>query len=131
MSQTSDITCEQRIQEAKKWAMIVYALQAASFVIGVTYIAALMIDYLKAPIAKGTWVESHFTWQIRTFWFSLLWGVLAAISMMWMVGMVILTADILWMVYRIVVGWVRLTDNKPAYPEGIPPIEGNPPELGE
>jgi len=76
------------------------------------------VAWLKLPDARGTWVESHYVWQIRTFWFSVLWGVLAAVSMMWMVGMIVLMADVLWMVYRIAVGWVRLNDNKPAYVEG-------------
>ncbi len=115
MNQIIDNNQAHRAGEARKWAMIVYALQAAGFVIGISYVAALILAYIKQPEAKGTWVESHYAWQIRTFWFSVLWGVLGAASMMWMVGWVILMADLLWMVYRIVVGWVRLSDNKPAY----------------
>jgi len=117
MNQIIDEKDPQKIQEARKWAMIVYALQALGFVIGISYIAALILAYLKQAEARGTWVESHYVWQIRTFWFSVLWGVLAAASMVWMVGWVVLVADLLWMVYRIVVGWVRLSDNKPAYTE--------------
>ena len=118
MNQSVQTADEKRIEQARKWAMIVYALQAAGFIIGISYILAVVVAWLKLPDARGTWVESHYVWQIRTFWFSVLWGVLAAVSMMWMVGMIVLMADVLWMVYRIAVGWVRLNDNKPAYVEG-------------
>lgn len=112
------IESNERIEEAKKWAMIGYALQAASFVVGISYIAALIVAYLKRPEARGTWVESHYLWQIRTFWYSLLWGILAAIAWMWMAGVVILIATLIWITYRVVVGWIRLSENQPAYPQG-------------
>lgn len=115
MSQPVERSEAQRIEEAKKWAAIVYALQALGFVVGISYIAALFVAYLKRPEARGTWVESHFQWQISTFWYSLLWGVLGAVALMWMVGYFIIVAAVLWVVYRIVVGWVRLSDGKPAY----------------
>ena len=70
MSQPIERTETQRIEAAKKWAMIGYALQAASFVVGISYIAAVIVAYLKLPQARGTWVESHYLWQIRTFWYS-------------------------------------------------------------
>ncbi len=115
MSQSIERTETRRIEAAKKWAMIGYALQAASFVVGISYIAAVIVAYLKLPEARGTWVESHYLWQIRTFWYSLLWGVLGGIALMWLAGYMILIATLIWMVYRIVVGWVRLSESKPAY----------------
>ena len=108
-------TTDPRILEARKWAAIVYALQALGFLIGLSYIAAVIVAYLKRPEAEGTWVADHFRWQIATFWYSLLWGLLGAASMMWIAGYMILTANLLWMVYRIVVGWVRLSENRSPY----------------
>lgn len=120
MSQLIDHTETRRIEAAKKWAMIGYALQAASFVIGISYFAAAIIAHMKLPEARGTWVESHYLWQIRTFWYSLLWGILGGIALMWLAGYMILIADLLWMVYRIAVGWMRLSENKPAYLQTTP-----------
>ena len=66
---------------AKSAAQLVYILQAVGFFIGLTWIVAVIVNYVKLDDARGTWVESHFRWQIRTFWFGLLWGVIGAISM--------------------------------------------------
>jgi len=97
----------------KNLTTVIYALQAASFVLGVTYFVAVILNYAKYKDVKGTWLESHFRWQIRTFWFSLLWGVLAAFLLMFLAGYMILIADLLWVVFRITVGWVRLIEGKP------------------
>jgi hypothetical protein len=64
----------QRLNSLKTVATVVYALQAVGFFIGITWIVAIVMDYVKKDEAKGTWLESHFRWQIRTFWFGLLWG---------------------------------------------------------
>jgi uncharacterized membrane protein len=96
---------------------VVYALQAAGFFIGITWIVAVVLDYVKKDDAKGTWLESHFRWQIRTFWFGLLWGVLGAILLLVLVGYFVLLADAIWIIYRIVKGWLNLSENKPLYLE--------------
>ncbi len=95
--------------------LIVYILQAASFFVGITYVAAVVVNYVKREDVTGTFYESHFRWQIRTFWFSLLWGVLGAILSIVLIGFVILAADAVWLIYRIVKGWLRLSEGKPMY----------------
>ncbi|MEN8259884.1 MAG: hypothetical protein ABFS02_04735 [Pseudomonadota bacterium] len=92
---------------------VIYALQAASFVLGITYFAAIILNYAKFKDVKGTWLESHFRWQINTFWYSLLWGVLGALLLIFLVGYMILIADLIWVIFRIAVGWVRLSERKP------------------
>jgi uncharacterized membrane protein len=92
---------------------VVYALQAAGFVTGIAWIVAIVIDYVKRDDAKGTWLESHFSWQIRTFWWGLLWGVIGAITTLIVVGFAILFADAIWIIYRIVKGWLNLAEGKP------------------
>ena len=62
-----------------------------------------------------TFLESHFRWQIRTFWFGLLWAVPGGILLIIHVGWLILIADAIWIIYRIVKGWLRLNDNNPMY----------------
>jgi uncharacterized membrane protein len=97
----------------KTLTTVVYALQAAGFLVGITWIVAVVIDYVKRDEAKGTWLESHFRWQIRTFWWGLLWAVIGAITFLVVVGWFILAADTIWIIYRIVKGWLYLNENKP------------------
>jgi uncharacterized membrane protein len=93
-------------------ATAVYALQAAGFLIGITWIVAVIIDYVKRDEAQGTWLESHFGWQIRTFWWGLLWGAIGAVLVFVFVGFLIWTAAAIWVIYRIVKGWLALNDGK-------------------
>jgi uncharacterized membrane protein len=107
----------QKPNSLKTVVTVVYALQAAGFFIGITWIVAVVLDYVKKDDAKGTWLESHFRWQIRTFWFGLLWGVLGAILLLVLVGYFVLLADAIWIIYRIVKGWLNLSEEKPLYLE--------------
>jgi uncharacterized membrane protein len=105
------------LDSAKTLTTVVYALQAASFFFGITYIVAIIICYVKLDDVKGTWLESHFRWQIRTFWFSLLWGAIGAITYILIIGWFILAADCIWVIYRIVKGWLRLNEGKEIVPQ--------------
>ena len=96
----------------KNLTTAVYALQAAGFLIGITWIVALVIDYVKRDEAKGSWLESHFRWQIRTFWWGLLWGVLGGILLLVLIGWLVLAANAVWIIYRIVKGWLRLAEGR-------------------
>ena len=97
----------------KTVATVVYALQAAGFFVGITWIAAIIVDYVKKDEAAGTWLESHFRWQIRTFWWGLLWAVIGGITTLIVVGFAILFAAGVWLIYRIAKGWLYLSENKP------------------
>jgi uncharacterized membrane protein len=103
-------------QANKNLATLVYALQAVGIFIGVTYLVAVIINYVKREDVKGTWLESHFRWQIRTFWFSLLWATIGAIGAFFVIGYFVLAAVTVWVIYRIVKGWLWLNDGKPMYP---------------
>lgn len=91
-----------------------------AFIFGWPSIIAVIINYVKRGDARGTWLESHFTWQIRTFWLAVLWacivfitGALLAIVLIgfaiWFVGLFVLGC---WAVYRIAAGWLRLNDRR-------------------
>lgn len=95
--------------------MVVYALQALAFVAGITGIVAIVINYVKLGDVRGSWLESHFRWQIRTFWYSILWSVIGFILVFALIGYAILLATAVWVIYRIVKGWLRLADNKAMY----------------
>jgi uncharacterized membrane protein len=79
------------------------------------------MNYIYRSQARGTWLESHFSWQIRTFWFALLWAVLvglvsAPLTLVivgfgtWVLGMAILGV---WAIYRVARGWLRLNNGQP------------------
>ncbi|OGA05673.1 MAG: hypothetical protein A3D95_10065 [Betaproteobacteria bacterium RIFCSPHIGHO2_12_FULL_69_13] len=106
---------EERERSLRNLAALVYGLQAASLVVGVTLFAGVIVNYLKRADVAGTWLESHFRWQIRTFWWTLLWGVLGLASALLLVGFVILIAAAGWLVYRVARGWTELNDRLPMY----------------
>ena len=108
----SSSSTEQR-NTAKTIAFIVYALQILAFINGITAVIGVVMNYVKLDDVCGTWLESHFRWQIRTFWFGLLWAVIGAITILIFVGWFILFADMVWIIYRIVKGLLRLNDLKP------------------
>ena len=114
-------------------AQLVYALHALSLLIGVTTAAtiigafvfgvpsiiAVVINYLKRGEARGTFLESHFRWQIRTFWFALLWCMIGGVLFFTFVGIplavAIYFATGVWAIYRIARGWLALRDRKAMY----------------
>jgi uncharacterized membrane protein len=100
-------------QHLKTVATVAYALQAAGFFLGgLTWIIAVIVDYVKRDDARGTWLESHYRWQIRTFWFGLLWGVIGGVLVVVVIGFGVLAADAIWIIYRIVKGWLRLAERR-------------------
>ncbi len=92
---------------------ITYGLYAAAVLFGVLAIAAVIIDYIKHDEVRGTLLASHFDWQIRTFWISLLWVVVGAVLCFVFIGWLVLAAGAIWYIYRIVKGWLRLSEGKP------------------
>ena len=106
-------TSDEKLKSLKTLTMVVYALQAVGFFLGLTWIVAVVVNYVKKEEVAGTWLEPHFRWQIRTFWFGLLWAALGALLFIVVVGWFILVADSIWLIYRIVKGWLYLNDNKP------------------
>ena len=114
-------------------ANVVYALHAFAIVVGlagtatvvgsfvgsVPSIVAVILNYVKRGDARGSWLESHYRWQIRTFLFAIGWVLLAGILILTLVGIpfgfAILAGVSLWLVYRIARGWLRLRDRLPMY----------------
>jgi uncharacterized membrane protein len=118
-------------------ALLAYALIAAGAVaalvsqggivvamplMGLLGIAGVVVCYVKRDEAAGTWVASHFTWLIRTFWYSLLWGVLGGIVFVLLfivfllgplLAILIWGAAAVWVIYRVVRGWLLFKDSRP------------------
>src|SRR5687768_8985341 len=93
------------------------ALIITTFLTGWPSIIAVIINYVKRNDVRGTYLDSHFSWQIRTFWYTLFWLVIAAMLFATVIG--IIFAYILaigagiWVIYRIMRGWIALNDRKP------------------
>ena len=114
---------------------VIYALHALSLLTGIIgaativgafltgwpSIIAVILNYAKRSEVRGTWLESHFRWQIRTFWFGLLWVTLCALFIVATLGIGLLIAWLplslvgLWFIYRIARGWLRLMEHRPMY----------------
>ena len=89
------------------------------FVFGLPSILAVIINYVKRGAARGTLLESHSRWQIRTFWYAFLWSVLAGVLFVTLIGIPIALAMFffagLWVIYRVAPGWLALSDRRPMY----------------
>ena len=92
-----------------------------SFLFGIPSIIAVIMNYARQSEARGTYLESHFSWQIRTFWFALLWTLIVwAVSlplMLILIGIGTLITGLglvgVWVIYRIIRGWLALRDQRP------------------
>ena len=93
------------------------ALVVTAFLTGWPSIIAVILNYVKRSEVRGTWLDSHFSWQIRTFWFALLWVVIAAILFVTLIGIplayLIWVGTGLWVLYRIIRGWLALASHRP------------------
>lgn len=130
MPEPSQITAEPSLVNTTH---LIYALHALSLLIGITSAAtiigafifgvpsiiAIVINYLKREEARGTYLESHFRWQIRTFWFAVLWCVIGTMLIVTFIGipfaLAIFFATGMWVIYRIARGWLALRDRRPMY----------------
>src|SRR5687768_13942806 len=120
-------------QSLVTWTQAIYALHAFSLLTGILgaatvvgafltgwpSIIAVILNYVKQSEARGTWLESHFRWQIRTFWFGLLWISLCLLFIVMTLGIGILIAWLpmlmvgIWFVYRVARGWLALSAQRP------------------
>ena len=117
------------------WTQGIYALHAFSLLTGILgaatvvgafltgwpSIIAVILNYVKRSEVRTTWLESHFRWQIRTFWYGLLWVCFCGLFVILTLGIGLLIAWLplgivgLWFVYRIVRGWLALRNGHPMY----------------
>jgi len=117
------------------WTEFIYGLHAFSLLIGILTAAsvvgafltgwpsiiAVILNYVKRSDVRGTWLESHFRWQIRTFWFGLLWVSICVVFVILTLGLGLLIAWLpiglvgFWFIYRVLRGWLALRDKRPMY----------------
>jgi uncharacterized membrane protein len=128
-----DVNSEEPLPSSLVAAHIVYGLHSLAIALGIAgsatviggfvgsvpSIVAVIINYLKRGGARGSWAASHYRWQIRTFWFALLWLVVAVLLIVTVVGapvgLGLLVGLTVWLIYRIARGWLRLIDRRRMY----------------
>jgi len=102
-------------------ALVSSGLPLIAPLFGLLGIVGVIVCYVKKDEAAGTWVASHFTWLIRTFWWSLLWAVLGWLVMLTL-GLILIGIPIalaiwfvagIWLIYRVVKGYLLFKDSRP------------------
>ncbi|HUF81306.1 MAG TPA: hypothetical protein VMN03_09245 [Burkholderiales bacterium] len=92
-------------------------LIVTAFLTGWPSIIAVIINYVKRSDVRGTWLESHFSWQIRTFWWAVLWVLIAGLLFITLIGIpfawVLVIVVGIWVLYRIIRGWLALSKGEP------------------
>lgn len=83
---------------------LIYILYLASVIVGITALVGLVMAYLSRGQARGTWAESHYTYQIRTFWIGLLYSVICVVLMVVGIGFLLIIAVAIWAIVRCVRG---------------------------
>ncbi|MEF8699844.1 MAG: hypothetical protein V5B32_08495 [Candidatus Accumulibacter sp. UW26] len=127
----NDLIPRTDLDGARAWCHVIYGLHALAVVVGVTGAATIAgafvfgvpsligvaLNYLKRSEVAGTWLDSHYRWQIRTFWFTLLWLVVYGLLIITLIGIPIAWLLIvvlgLWVAYRVIRGWLALADRRP------------------
>ena len=135
---TAGVPAAQALDESLiTYTNIIYALHAlavvvgvltsttivGNFICGIPSIVAVIMNYARRSQVRGTFLDSHFSWQIRTFWFAVFWAiVIGGISFVlafvligfvtWIVGALLLG---IWVIYRVARGWFALRDRRPMY----------------
>jgi len=93
------------------------AAVVTAFLTGWPSIIAVIINYVKRSDVRGTWLDSHFSWQIRTFWFAVLWVLVGVILFVTVIGIpfawAIWAITGIWVLYRIIRGWLALASHRP------------------
>jgi uncharacterized membrane protein len=92
------------------------AMIVTAFLTGWPSIIAVILNYVKRSEVRGTWLDTHYSWQIRTFWFALLWLALGGVLFLTVVGIpvaiVLWFGTGIWVLYRIIRGWLALSSQK-------------------
>ncbi|UNK06204.1 hypothetical protein MN210_06320 [Psychrobacter raelei] len=133
-----DILSHEQQESLIRYNHITYLLYALSFfTAGLMWIVPIVMNYARRQQADGTWLATHFDWQIKTFWYSIILGILGIIigviglgglgigvfadssnvalgsTALTVVGGIIFLFSIIWHIYRIVKGWIALSDKRP------------------
>ncbi len=102
-----------KLENLKQLTLIIYILHCLIFFAGVTGLVGIIMNYLKRDEVIGTIYESHFTWQIHTFWWSVLWFSIGFVTLLLGIGFFICFIAFTWWLYRMIKGVLNWVDGKP------------------
>lgn len=104
----------EKSQALKRLTATVYLCQVLTFMLaGLPLLVGVAINFIKRGEVQGTWLESHFNWQIKTSWVALAGFALSGLTFGMGIGIFTLIMTVLWLLYRIAIGWYALTDGNP------------------
>lgn len=103
----------QRLQSLRQLTLVTYLLYGVGMFTGLPALIAIIINHVKYADTVDTLYATHFRWQMRSFWWSLVWAVLGFVTVWIGVGFVILGANWCWLVYRLVRGFLNWNDGRP------------------
>jgi len=99
-------------EKLKKYNLITYILYLVGFLVGITGLIAIIMNYVKRNEMRGTWLESHVDWQIKTFWWCLVGYIVGFLLAVVFIGYLVIFLVMVWQIYRLVVGINALNDNQ-------------------
>lgn len=114
-----ELVLDPQLQSAKNLAWWLYIFHAASFLLSLGAFSwlPLIVNYIKRPDTMGTFVHSHHTWQIRSFWWYFVWMILGGILFFTIIliplAWLICTAAWIWKAYRLLRGMININENRP------------------
>lgn len=107
------------LKSLKDYTLMVYVLQAGIIFFLISFVVAVVLNYIRKEDVANTWLASHFRWQLRTFWFTMLWTTLTVLSYFigigFLLGPLAFFAITVWLIYRIAKGLIYLSEYKPMY----------------
>jgi uncharacterized membrane protein len=127
---SNDLIPDSYLEGERAWCHVIYALHAVAvvigvagaasvagaFVFGVPSLIAVILNYVKRNDVRGTWLDSHYRWQIRTFWFTALWlliyGLLIITIIFIPIAWLLIVILGLWVGYRVIRGWLALSGRR-------------------
>jgi len=110
---TAPASTDNATASARNLTLAVYILQAVGLIVAFTPLVGVIINHVKLADVRGTVYESHFRWQIRTFWWGLFWIIAGSLLLPVMgVGFAVLTGATIWFLYRVVRGFLNWNDHR-------------------
>ena len=124
------VEVDKQLDGPRAWGHVMYGLHALSaasgilssatiigaFVFGWPSIIAVIINYVTRDGVRGTWLATHWRWQLRTFWFAALWLLVAGVLVVTLIGIpaafMVIVGTGLWVLYRVIRGWLALLERR-------------------
>ncbi len=117
---SNSVEASEKLKSLKTLTMVIYILTGLSIVSGGFFgLVAIIINYVKKDDAVGTIYASHFQWLRNTFWIGLVLGIVGFLLMVVIIGFFVLAGAAIWILYRVIKGFLRFNDGKPMYSDVI------------